>query len=209
MAGEIKLLEARQHYKARLLIGLVFKPLRLFCEHCGKYVASDTEWECGVCNFFNKKTRYYSFLNKCKNCKRSPKAFECPHVGCNNVNFLDDEKDGKHPAKLKGIPAPPVDAEEERRLKREDRLDTKEDLEHRITLAKLNLELKNWEQPNDNKSPREKLRDLFEQEAAQTIAVHEIADHELALKRQEHKDNPVALQRAEKFINDWRESRLL
>src|ERR1041385_8201165 len=97
MARKINPLKARGIYKGRLLLGMVLKPLRLFCDHCDKYIPSDMEWRCGYCNEENRATRLYSFLNKCQKCKRSPKAVVCPH--CQKINFLDKERVGTHPAR--------------------------------------------------------------------------------------------------------------
>lgn len=88
MAKSIPILKARQKYKERLIftLGIRRKPFRLFCEHCGKFIPSDMQWKCGVCDYENLQTYLNSFLNKCKNCKTPPKSFLCPH--CNGMMFL-------------------------------------------------------------------------------------------------------------------------
>ena len=105
MARKITSLKARRLFRRRLVFGLILKPLRLFCDHCDKYVPSNMEWVCGHCNEPNLVTKYYSFLNKCYNCKRAPKSYVCPH--CGEVNFLDKDRDDSHPARKGAAPVPP------------------------------------------------------------------------------------------------------
>src|SRR5437016_4524018 len=63
MDRKINPLKARSKFKARLLFGMVLKPLRLFCQHCDKYMPSDMEWRCAYCGHHNEGTKIYSFLN--------------------------------------------------------------------------------------------------------------------------------------------------
>src|SRR5882757_1471710 len=122
MARKIKPLKARRVFKRRLFFTMGLRPVRLFCEHCDKYIPTEIEWQCGHCDQQNGANSYYSFLNKCPQCKRAPQAVVCPR--CGQLNYLDKHRVGSHLARII-IPAstqpaiPPPTREEVRRQNRE------------------------------------------------------------------------------------------
>lgn len=211
MAGRIPTLKARGRFKARLLLGLTLRPLRLFCERCDAYIPSDMVWVCSYCNFENRITQIYSFLNKCQNCKRPPKSYVCPR--CTSVNFLDRDSDGSHPAwGAHALPnaAPTAAMVEEDPLekKRREQLEEREDLQHQIEVARLNerlQELKSSTAFKQEVSAMERLEKSFSEHDAHTMGVHIIAKRERALITEQFKDDPEMRERAEASLTNWLE----
>jgi len=73
----------------------IYTPLiRIFCDHCGKYVPSNQPWVCSRCDYQN---HLKSFLDCCEECKQAPKAYRCPH--CGGLIFLDADQIETHPAR--------------------------------------------------------------------------------------------------------------
>jgi len=219
MDRKIHPLKARNRFKARLLFGMVLKPLRLFCEHCDKYLPSDMEWRCAHCGHENLSTRIYSFLNKCQQCKRSPKSVACPQPGCGKLNFLDKDKDGSHPAVKNSAPAiPPLSPEQlqaqertkHRVKKSEDHTDRREDISREIEIARLDAELSKWKASAESfkkKSPLDQLKSDFEQRKMHAMGVHEIAANEYALNKETFKDDPEKQEQADTVVKNWAEDK--
>ena len=210
MAGRLPNLKARTQYKQRLLLGLVFKPLRLFCEYCDKYIPSDMPWRCSHCDHANDRTKIYSFLNKCRECKRVPKSYACPH--CSNVNFLDKDSNPSHPARST-MERPPVEtsAEEVRLQKKNEHNDRKEEIEREIEITRLNaslVELKASTQFQKAKSTREKLEESFSEHDAHVMGAQMIADEQRVKNAEKYKDDSNGLGMANESIAMWLEKQL-
>jgi hypothetical protein len=226
MDRKINPLKARSRFKARLLLGMVLKPLRLFCEHCDKYLPSDTEWRCDYCGHHNEATKIYSFLNKCEQCKRAPKAVVCPHSDCRKLNFLDRDRDGSHPAKpilvLKEEarallrPAGPtqeqIDAEKrakERMRKSEEHADKKTDINREIEIAELDAQLAKWKaaaEANSGNAILSNLRKDGERHVLHNMGVQIVAK-ELTEKYKQLA--PEMTEQNEATIRNWTENRAL
>jgi hypothetical protein len=207
MARRVTPLKARRAFKGRLLLGLVLRPLRLFCEHCDKYVPSDMEWRCGYCNEENWFTRYYSFLNKCRKCKRPAKSFVCPH--CREINFLDKDQVETHPATKAGPSVLPPTKDEARREKREEREDSKEELNHEIEIARLSADLVKYKASAEfakAKTAMEKLEKSFGEHDAHVMGVKTIVRRQKALNFEKYKDDPEGLEDATDSLESWAES---
>ncbi|HWA85283.1 MAG TPA: zinc ribbon domain-containing protein [Opitutus sp.] len=187
----------------------MLKPLRLFCEHCDKYVPSDMPWQCSHCNFENDRTRYYSFLNKCQECKRPPKSYVCPH--CGTVNFLDKDQDSAHPARKSTrcvLPEPVIDLREEKQRQHEDQ---KQDLVREIEITKLNARLAQLKaSPEFQKelNAREKLEKSFSEHDAHVMGVYMIEKEQRAKHAERHKDDPEMLEKANESLGMWVEKQL-
>jgi len=210
MARKIPTLKARQRYRERLVLGLVFQPLRLFCDHCDGYVPSDLEWRCSHCHGENRRTTLYSFLNRCQHCKRPPKSYACPQ--CGKLNFLDKANDGTHPARRLEPPAVPPGVEEEQERKRRAHGHRKEDLEQEIVEAKLNAELERLKAASElsrKRSPAEKLEKSFAEHDGHVLAAHRIARREQALNAERYADDPEFRKRADESVAAWLERQLL
>lgn len=207
MARRIPTLKAKTHYKQRLLFGMVLKPLRLFCDHCDKYVPSDMSWRCSHCRHENERTRIHSFLNKCRNCKRSPKSYACPH--CGQLNFLDTDQEAAHPALPVGSqpppPAPAVDAQEQMLRKRAEQKAT---LEHKIVIARLDAELRGIKESVDfkkEKSARERLEKSFNDHDAHMMGAHKLAQEQRRKNAETYNDDPELRGMADESVQHWLE----
>jgi hypothetical protein len=88
----------------------LFEPVDGFdCPHqkCEKYIAADDPWICGHCDSLNtperpeKGTKGSSFAHwltqYCCKCSYQPSSYLCHH--CGEMIFLDEERDGQHPAR--------------------------------------------------------------------------------------------------------------
>src|ERR1017187_1359788 len=92
-------------------INTMLRPPKLFCPGCDKFISGEFGWICGYCDTTNNNSRNAPpFLRACKTCKREPKAYVCPH--CEQLNFLDGDEDGKHPAKVPGMEKPKTPAKD-------------------------------------------------------------------------------------------------
>jgi len=198
-------LKARKKFKTRLIFGLALKPLRLFCAHCGKYVPSDREWFCGYCDRKNERTKLYSFLRKCQHCKRFPKAYICPHSGCEHLNFLDKIEDIRHPACFfEGQKAAATQAgSKERGSKINEEPNASEN-------AKLDSELADFKKSETCKQllkrqEREKeLSEFMDGHLGDQLFVEEkIREYE-----RDYKDNPIMLAKLKMVLKEWAEIRI-
>jgi hypothetical protein len=213
MVKKLNALKARGRFKRRLLFGLVFKPLRLFCEHCDKYIPSDMEWKCAHCNHENRATRYYSFLNKCQNCKRLPQAVVCPH--CEELNFLDKHKIGSHPASQNSALVPPIlpptkeqIREQSRAEKQEDHADRKDDLNREIEIARLNADLAKCKMSAEFGRERiamEKVRKSFSEHEAHVMGIKMVVKEKRSEYAETFKDDPEGLKDANDSLDMWAE----
>jgi hypothetical protein len=200
----IPTLKARKKFKQRLFLGLAIKPLRLFCESCGKYVPSDMEWSCGYCNAHNHRTKLYSFLRKCQHCKRVPKLYICPH--CERPNFLGKDKDGQHPARHISMP-PRIITEERQRLQRIEELKHQKDTkEHEVEIAKLDAELLKFKQSTEfkqEKTVREKIEENFSEFEANVMGAQMFAKARTEHFEKEYANDPFMLEQSKLMLKDW------
>ena len=224
MDRKINPLKARSKFKARLLFGMLLKPLRLFCQHCDKYMPSDLQWRCAYCKHNNESTKIYSFLNKCQNCKRSPKSVMCPN--CKEVNFLDKDRDGSHPAKPVLIldeearallrPGGPtqeqIEAEKrakERIKKSEEHIDTKLERSRQIEIAELDARLAKWKveaEANSSDAILNKLRKDGERHVIHNMGVQIVAKE---LTEKYRQVAPEMTKQNEDAIQQWAENQSL
>jgi phage FluMu protein Com len=211
MARKITALKARRRFKQRLIVGLVLRPVRLFCDHCDKYVPSDMEWRCGHCNETNRRTKFYSFLNKCQECKRPPKSFICPH--CGEVNFLDKDESASHPAVMTSVPPPPppeTKAEIRARI-REKRDEQKETMGHKITMAGLNAELVRLEASTEflkKKSKMEELEKDWSEFKAHRMGVDEIEERVERMLEKTYPNDPDKREKEMLTLKAWKASKV-
>lgn len=209
MAGTTLDKTSRTKFRLRLYCGLVVKPVRFFCEYCGKYIPSDIEWRCSYCSHENRETRLYSFLNKCRNCKRPPSAFVCPH--CDQVHFLDESESDSHPAiALERLPTA-ESPEETSKRKRLEHSARKEELNAEIEITELNVKLaklKTGEEFKSAKTAREKLEQSFSEHDAHVMGVHMLAKEQRKNNSERFKDDPEMLERANDSLDAWIESHL-
>lgn len=209
MAKRIPNLKARSRFRQRLLLGLTVKPVRLFCESCDKYVPSDMPWRCSHCDHDNTKTKIYSFLNKCRECKRSPKSYVCPH--CGSINFLDRDMNAAHPARKMPayvVPEPPPDEEEEKQRQHDNR---KQDLEREIEITRLNARLAQLKTSAEFKdvTAREALQKSFSEHDAHMMGTYIIEKEQRAKNAEQYKDEPELLSKANESLSLWVENQTM
>jgi hypothetical protein len=221
MARQISNVEARSNYKQRLLLGFVLKPLRLICDSCDKSVFSDMHWECGYCGHANIRTKIYSFLTKCRECKRPPKSYVCPH--CEVLNFLDEDNDGAHSARAPAKDITPLDpalspnqikAASEKAsadAQSKERAAQKAQLRHEIEVAQLNAQLAELKASADlgkEKPIREKLEESFSTHDAQAMGALTIAREQKMKNAERFKDDPDLQAMADESVDSWLESQM-
>jgi hypothetical protein len=194
---------ARRRFKDRLVftLGLGRKPLRFFCDHCGKYIPSDVEWKCGFCDFENRQARVYSFLNKCKRCKQSAPSFRCPH--CGDILFLDGRRDDSHVAVKIGSSEP-----RDMRLEGviQSRRDREKELQHDMVTTRLNKELDTLQKEIETAkqgSPYFELKEERSKRKARLVAAHIIAKQERETNKKEFGDDAELLEMANSELQDW------
>jgi hypothetical protein len=204
--AQITLLEARMRFKERLFLslGMRRKPLKLFCEHCGKFIPSDMPWRCGFCDTENYKTKLYSFLYKCGRCKQPPKSFICPH--CEKRLPLAKKSSDQHPArKIQGFVN--IDSAADRQaIQVRDRNLRKQELEHDIVMTRLNAELnllKKQTEPKKEKTPLENLEQSFSEHDAHVMAVHKIVKREKEANAKEFANDAELREMADESVDDW------
>ena len=209
-------LDARLEYKERHFItfGLHREPIKVSCNHCGKIILSNMEWVCGFCDAENISTKMYSFLNKCEACKQPPKCLACPH--CDEIIFLINSKDYRHPARKIRPPQKPETEEAVRAKKARQREDAKMEVEHELLITRLNGELaklkKTIEQshaPLKIMAPLEIMRKRFLEHDALYMGVHVIAKEAREANKILYADDPEKLQQSEDSIKDWLENESL
>jgi hypothetical protein len=202
----LSILTARRRFKERLICGLIFKPLRLFCVSCGKYVPSDMPWTCGYCDYDHLKVKMYSFLNKCRRCKKPPKSFKCLH--CGGVVFLDKDQDGQHPARSIGKHVSPPTENELRFKKQEHRIEQKDDLRHEIEIADLQAKLARIKDSSEGQNSMAGIKRRLSGHEVHHLGVHLAADEKLAEYKVRFADNPPMLQRGKDLVEDFVDSEL-
>ena len=175
MARRFPNIEARARFRVRMVLGgKLFRPLRLFCDHCDKYVPSDMVWECAHCDYVNAFTNIFSFLNRCSRCKRVPRAYCCPH--CDRVNFLDGARGGDYAAKQyvqPGAKEPEVAPPDPREIRSQNHEDEKTEMLRKIEIGLLKRKLTQIEASFEFQKERthqEKLRERFDKKLDKHLA---------------------------------------
>lgn len=136
-----------------ILKTVLFKsPARIFCGECKKYIPSTMPWVCGFCDMEHPDPRVYSFLYKCKRCKKKPEAFTCPH--CGTVWCFNRRADSTHPARKITSRASQPSVETPSDTRRREHSQKQEETRLKIEEAKLELQLKTLEERKKRTSPK-------------------------------------------------------
>lgn len=210
MAKFVTPLKARAKFQERMAFAVFLKPLRMFCDGCGKYIPSDMEWCCGYCDSKNRPAKFYSFLNKCKECKRSPKSVRCPH--CEIVISLDSHNDKRHPARSIDDLHTDAVAEENYRRRIRELERQKFAIEQEITLARLNAELRQAEaliQAKSEMTEEQKLEESAKQFLTHALAAERIVRQQKKLNAELYKDEPEFLQKSNEGMDWWLEQQAI
>lgn len=180
------------------------RPIGMECNHCGKYLASNTPWVCGYCKKPNTNANDYPFLGPCAHCGNEPKAYKCHHKDCGQLIFFSEDMDGSNYAYC--LNSPNESAADPRTLKVIEREESKQEKEHALLMAELDTKLKDAKAKLDGpkiKSPRELQQEKFDKFYRGVMGSEEIADEALAQVRIKFKDDPTALARREATIQAW------
>lgn len=213
MNAKIANLTARRIFAEHALFGLKFKALRLFCDHCDKYISSRTHWTCGHCDFENILTWKFSFLYKCARCKRPPASYSCPH--CGKTNLLGQEGTESNQARLVCAKVPvektPVPAESDGETKERLHQQRKTDIEREIEIAHLTAKLDQLRASSEFKKEvtlEERLRKDFSEHDANVMGIHRIAREQIKLNAERYADDPEERERADESVRAWVEGKL-
>ena len=171
------------------------------CDGCGKYIAIDVPWICGQCGEKNENTEEFSMLQQCEHCKAKQSSYFCHHEGCRKpVNLFGKDESNLTPARRAGgVDPTPQTA-------RAQRQDEKEEKEHAIELAKLDAELKAFQERQEPKKPKdakEAVKEEFEREFGSTMAREAFAEEQRAMIDRDYADKPHLRERAHMAIDEF------
>lgn len=167
------------------------------------------EWVCGYCDTRNIRTKLFSFLRKCQHCKRPPKAYICPHLGCEKINFLSKENNDRHPARaFKDIP-PPINEVEVRQKRVQDRTDQKDEKLHELEIAKLDAQLAIFKGTDLFKklSKREEFEKEFSEFREEHLGIELFVEEQLKQYEKEFAGNALMLKKNKLALRAWAELR--
>jgi hypothetical protein len=208
MARKIKPIKARGVFKRRLLFTMGLRRVRLFCTKCDKYIPGEMEWHCLHCNYDNYSTRVYSFLNKCKQCKRTAQAVICPH--CEELNYLDKYMVGTHPASKIKVSDAVQRREAIIQKKRVKQWEEREEMEHKIQIARMNADLKRMEAAAIPDNPMaEELEAEWQKRKLREVGVDTIVERELKANAERWKDNLDKRDKFDAAVRSWAEDKAL
>ncbi len=186
------------------------RPIRLRCPKCKKIILSNTPWVCGFCGKENRNANKNPFVDKCGHCEDEPKAYRCHHKinekPCGELNFLTADPIERGYAYCVSSPPASPDNEPEpvpraRVLKEHE--EVKQDQQHRVDLAKLEAE---WKQYNDLtkepkiKTPLDQKKAMADNEYSAMMGIHEWADKKRAEATELYKNEPDKLKNANEEI---------
>jgi hypothetical protein len=186
------------------------KELKLFCNHCGKFIDWIDPWVCGFCDTPNYRTKLNSFLHKCKCCGEPPHSLTCPH--CEKLICLDDLGKNENPARMADAKPPPKISPDDSHAR-----EVKE-IERKREITRLNAELTKEEiileqvrrtaKPDPAKPLGVKLEESFSAFRDRNMAIETIAKRELAKADVEYGNDPDARERYRLTVEAWREDNI-
>ena len=189
------------------------KELKLFCNNCGKFIDWTDPWICGFCDTPNYRTKWNSFLHKCKCCGQLPHSLSCPH--CIKLIYLDNLNSNEHPAHMadESLPSlPPIISPDDAHAR------VVKEIEHKREITKLNAELAKAEiefdklcriaKPDPAKPLGEKLEESFTAFRDRNMAIEMIAKRELEKAEALYGNDPAARERYRLTVEAWREDNI-
>ena len=176
------------------------------CNHCDRYIASNTPWVCPYCKQPNMNANEHPFVGECEHCGNGPKAYMCHYSDCKKLIFLSPDRDGANYAY--SINAVPVSKPQpdERTIKANSHSDAKLAKQKEIELAELDeklLSLKSRIEGPKIKTPLEKKKESFEQYFDGVRGAREIARRKKAEVEELYKDDPESLKDALAAIEEY------
>jgi hypothetical protein len=143
------------------------RAIGLDCNHCGKYIASNTPWVCGFCKAPNTNANEHPFVGKCERCGNEPKAYKCHHQDCGKLIFLTPDMLEMNYAYCLNSPAEiPKPDEKTKTLERH--ATERRDKEHQLAMAELDAKSKELKERMDGpkiktsyEQKKEKMTDYY------------------------------------------------
>lgn len=209
------------------------RAIRIYCEHCGNTILSNTPWICGFCGAKNEDTADYPFVYQCRHCSAVPKAYKCHHVGCGELIFLSEDRltenfaycinssivlnpqkqQMRRKEESEDLEHAIAMAEKEKRLaalKAEHRqmtvLKSRQDaLEHDIIVTELDMKRAALERQRERSrmNVKERRKASLEDEYDEYMGVDEAAEEKRSEVREKYKDDQEKLQKALMAVDDW------
>jgi len=169
------------------------------CNHCLKYIATNTPWVCGFCQARNQRVAEFPFVHQCEHCEAEPKAYQCHH--CEHIIFLTADQLTENYARCVSPPVGDIAKDEMNLQERE-----KRKMEHELLMTRLTGELtdaKRKVEPPKKVAPLEKLEEDFSRHHATVMGAREIARREKAANVEKYKDDPAGRKDADDAVDDW------
>lgn len=171
------------------------------CPNCGKQVATNTPWVCGVCGKSNLKVDDFPFTHRCEHCGIEPKAYRCHHPKCGELIFFSEDKQKENCARCLSpeAPAPPP---KDKGVARKEEL---EDVLHEIDMTKRKAELDELQdaQKNRKRTKKEQVEESFKSYRGTVMGARAFAREWKMLKTAELKDDPDLLQDELDTLKTW------
>jgi len=181
------------------------RPIGFDCNHCGKYIASNTPWVCGFCGKPNNNANEYPFVDKCAHCHDEPKAYKCHHKGCGKIIFLTPDMLETGYAYCLNSPSE-IPRPDERVQAVKQKQNEKQAKLHELEMAELDEKL----QIIRNRSKEPKIKTPYDQkeESLKNFLTGVLGARELAAKQKAEnaitfKDRPDDLKDANQAVDDW------
>ncbi len=179
------------------------QPIKIRCDNCHGYIATNTPWVCGFCGAKNDDVEEYPFVHKCKQCSAPPKAYRCHHSNCGKLIYLSEDRLDANFAycysKNAEMPVPTRQA-----MRGEEILEK----EHVLKLARLETdlsELTKKPEPVQLKSLSEQKREKLERMLDAHLSAREWANKKRAEIAIRFKDDPDGLEKANMLIERFLE----
>lgn len=202
---------------AGMLVGIAWllflsSKIRVFCEHCGKFIDKIMLWRCGMCDKVNGRNYPTSYLGPCTRCGELPHAIVCPH--CEKLNFLDEQRIEKNPARslCDAKPVAPAASPDEIHANEVKELERKKEIAVRAAaLANAEGELERTRKAlasSVERSLSERLEKNFETFRDRAMAVDAIAKRELKHAEEAYRDDPDMLEKMRLAIDSWHDENI-
>ena len=177
------------------------------CPHCGKKVATNTPWVCGVgaCGRNNLNVDDFPFTHRCEHCGVEPTAYQCHHADCGKLIFFSEDQQAQNYARClsSGPPAPPPQNKDV--LRQEE----KEDLLHEIDMTKSKAELEELREnlKSRKRTKTEQIEEGFLNYRGTVMGARAFAREWKQRKTAELKDDPDLLQDELDTLKAWLQDR--
>ena len=181
------------------------RPIGFDCNHCGKYIASNTPWVCGFCKKTNLNANDFPFVHKCEHCGNEPKAYKCHHIGCGSLVFLTKDRLETNFAYCLNSPVE-IPKPDERAEKLKTDQERMQDKKIELETAKLDEELKQIKERIEGpkiKTPYEQKKESFDKYYDGVIGIRGYARKKRAEAAEALKNDPEALKEANEAIDEF------